>query len=86
LKRDSGFTLVEVLLVVVIVAILAAAVIPTFGQMAEDSKDATLRGNLQMMRIQLELYKSQHRGMLPGENGTNAIFQLVMYTNDAGDV
>mgnify|MGYP002626473716 CR=1 FL=1 len=37
-KRHSGFTLVEVLIVVVIMAVLAATIIPQFSDSSKDAK------------------------------------------------
>ena len=66
--RRSGFTLVEILIVVVILGILAAIVVPQFSEASSEAKINTLRGNLQTMRSQLELYKIQHDDLLPGQS------------------
>ena len=44
--KNSGFTLVEVLIVVVILAILAAAIIPQFADSTTDAKTSTALFNL----------------------------------------
>lgn len=67
MKAKSGFTLVEILIVVVILGILAAIVIPQFTDASEDAKEASLLSNLQTMRGQIELYKAQHNGVVPGD-------------------
>ncbi len=61
----KGFTLVEILIVVVILGILAAIVIPQFSNASSDSKLATLKTNLQTVRCQLELYKIEHDDIYP---------------------
>jgi prepilin-type N-terminal cleavage/methylation domain-containing protein len=61
----SAFTLVEVLIVVVIMAILAATIIPQFTDSTNDAKAATSKFNLHTMRSQIELYKAHHNGDLP---------------------
>ncbi|MDX1946636.1 MAG: prepilin-type N-terminal cleavage/methylation domain-containing protein [Pirellulaceae bacterium] len=68
MKRNArnGFTLVEVLIVVVIMAILAATIVPQFNNSASDSKAGTNKFNLHTMRAQIELYRAQHNGTLPG--------------------
>jgi len=66
MKAKSGFTLVEILIVVVILGILAAIVIPQFTDAAMEAKESRLRTELQTMRSQLELYKVQHNDYLPG--------------------
>ncbi len=60
MKAKSGFTLVEILIVVVILGILAAIVIPQFTDASTEAKYASLASNLQMLRAQIELYKIQH--------------------------
>lgn len=57
---QRGFTLVELLIVVIIMAILAAIVIPQFSSATTDTKEAALDANLAAMRNAIELYKAQH--------------------------
>jgi len=62
---NAGFTLVEILIVVVILGILAAIVIPQFTQASTEARENSLRANLQTMRSQIELYKIQHNDDMP---------------------
>ena len=64
-KNRSAFTLVEVLIVVVIMAILAATIIPQFTDSTKDAKASTSRFNLHTLRSQIELYKAHHNGAVP---------------------
>ena len=61
----KGFTLVEILIVVVILGILAAIVIPQFTSASETAKGSSLQSQLQTIRSQLELYQVQHNGDYP---------------------
>ncbi len=61
----KGFTLVEILIVVVILGILAAIVIPQFTSASETAKASSLVSQLQTIRSQLELYQVQHNGDYP---------------------
>ncbi len=61
----KGFTLVEILIVVVILGILAAIVIPQFTSASESAKSSSLISQLQTIRSQLELYQVQHNGDYP---------------------
>jgi len=59
-RRRSGFTLVEILIVVIILGILAAIVIPQFTNASADAKKNSLSSSLHALRSQLELYMLQH--------------------------
>ncbi len=75
-SKKSGFTLVEILIVVVILGILAAIVIPQFTDASTDAKHSSLCSDLQTMRSQIELYKIQHNDALPGAG--SASFEICM--------
>jgi general secretion pathway protein G len=56
----KGFTLVEILIVVIILGILAAIVIPQFTSASDDARKNSLTSQVQTLRSQIELYKLQH--------------------------
>lgn len=64
-KSRTGFTLVEVLIVVVVMAILAAAIVPQFTSATDDAKSNTAKFNLQSLRGMTQLYRAQHGGTAP---------------------
>ncbi|MBN1589500.1 MAG: type II secretion system protein [Pirellulales bacterium] len=66
----SGFTLIEVLIVVVIMAVLAATIIPQFSSSTSDAKRSALDFNTHSLRAQIELYKIDHNGAVPPLNAT----------------
>lgn len=63
--RNSGFTLVEILIVVVILGILSAIVIPQFTSASDMAKVSAMTTQLQTIRSQLELYRVQHNDTYP---------------------
>ena len=63
--KKTGFTLVEILIVVIILGILAAIVIPQFTEASNDARTSALCSDLQTVRSQVELYKVQHNEKLP---------------------
>ena len=74
MKAKKGFTLVEILIVVVILGILAAIVIPQFTDASTEAKTSSLCCDLQTIRSQIELYKIQHNDNPP----TLASFEVQM--------
>lgn len=64
--RKRGLTLIEVLIVVMVLAILAAVVKPHISRASHDSRLETLKTTLLDVRAQLRLYASQHSGQFPG--------------------
>ncbi|MBW3598375.1 MAG: type II secretion system GspH family protein [Planctomycetes bacterium] len=78
-RRPHGFTLVEILIVVVIMAVLAATIIPQFTDSAKDAKSNTALFNLHTLRAQIELYKTNHDGVVP-----TTLDLLTQKTNRAG--
>ena len=63
---SKGFTLVEILVVVIILGILAAMIIPQFSSATESARASMLMDDLRVMRTQLEVFKAQHQGVPPG--------------------
>ncbi len=80
--RRPGFTLVEVLIVVVIMAVLAATIIPQFSDSARDAKISTAKFNLNTLRTQIQFYRAQHNGVLP----TATLVELTKKTDASGVV
>jgi general secretion pathway protein G len=78
--RRSAFTLVEVLIVVVIMAVLAATIIPQFADSTTDAKVSTLKFNLHTLRSQIELYRTHHDGKLP----SGSLVELTKATDVTG--
>jgi general secretion pathway protein G len=85
MKKRNGFTLVEILIVVVILGILAAIVIPQFSDASDEAKLSTLVSDLQTVRSQIQLYKLQHNSTLPGSlSGTSFGDSMTKYTDATG--
>ncbi len=65
--RRTGFTLVEILIVVLILGILAAIVIPEFTEASNNARESALKSDLKTLRSQIQLYKVQHLEKYPGQ-------------------
>jgi type II secretion system protein G len=85
-KRQKGFTLVEILIVVTILGILAAVVVPQFSEASSEARVSSVQSDLQMVRSQVELYKLQHNETLPGSGGASFYAALTGKTDIDGDV
>jgi type II secretion system protein G len=83
-KRRGGFTLIEVLIVVVIMAVLAATIVPQFTNSSKDARESSVKFNLHTLRNTLQMYKLHHMGIMP--TGANNLDQLTGATNQTGTV
>jgi general secretion pathway protein G len=63
--RKTGFTLIEILIVVIILGILAAIVIPQFSSASNDARKSNVQTTAQTLRSQIALYRLQHADRLP---------------------
>ncbi|MCK4305108.1 MAG: type II secretion system protein [Candidatus Eisenbacteria sp.] len=98
LSSQSGFTLVELLIVVIILGVLAAIAIPQFGSNTEDAKLSSLDTTISELRNAIEMYYHQHKCVYPGakkqtdgsdvgtagEAATAFENQLLLYSADTG--
>ena len=66
---SRGFTLVEILIVVIILGILAAIVIPQFANASSDARTTNLKTTLVNVRNQIEVFKAQHGETAPALSG-----------------
>jgi len=64
---NHGFTLVELLIVVIILAILAGIVVPQFASSTDDAKSSAADSTLSNLRSSIDLYYQQH-GSYPGSS------------------
>ena len=70
LTGRAGFTLIELMIVVAIIGILAAAALPRFADLISKSHEAKAKGNLAALRSTLRIYYGYTEGESPtGLNG-----------------
>ena len=86
-----GFTLIEILIVVVILGILAAVVIVSVSSAFKETTEAVLRDELRFMRTQIVVYQGSHANS-PGidpvsGNASGNIFvqQMTQFTDYVGN-
>jgi len=77
LRDQSGFTLIEMLVVVIILGILAMIIVPQITVSTEDARLNTMQSNLTTVRSAIEVYAAQHGNRYPGlyseTDGTTAV-------------
>lgn len=99
-NKEDGFTLIEMLIVVIVLGILAMIIIPQINVSTGEARLSSMRTNLNTVRNAIELYYHQHNNVYPGAilsaaGGTTAtatvaeakssfIAQLVTYTQVDG--
>jgi prepilin-type N-terminal cleavage/methylation domain-containing protein len=84
-RRQRGFTLIEVLIVVALIAVLAAAVVPKFSTSTKDATEAALEYNMKVLRARIQAYEAHHFGDFPTIQG-NDLPQLTGTTNVYGEI
>ena len=70
--RRSGFTLIEILIVVVILGILASIIVPQFADAQSSTRAAAMRTQLNTIRSQVSAWRIQHGNAMPGGNSATA--------------
>lgn len=59
-KASSGFTIVELIIVVVVIGILAAITIVSYNGIQQRARDVSLRNEMTRLRDHVEIYHSRH--------------------------
>lgn len=65
-RNEAGFTLIEMLIVVIVLGILAMIIIPQINVSTGEARLSTMRTNLSTVRNAIELYYHQHNNVYPG--------------------
>lgn len=70
LRNEKGFTLIELVLIIIVLGILAAVAIVQFGNIATDARNAALDGAVGPYAAQTAIAVNNIKGLPLGGNGT----------------
>src|SRR5678815_3108978 len=71
----SGFTLIEILVVIVVIAILATLVAPNVFQHVGAAKSATAKSQIEMLTTTLDAYRLNNGSYPSTEQGLQALYE-----------
>lgn len=63
--KNQGFTLVDLLIVVIILSLLAAVAVPSYKQFVVRAKNARAIGDIGSMSIEIDKFRLKNNGALP---------------------
>ncbi len=81
-RKHTGFTLLEMMLVVVIIALIAAIAIPKFSQGAAGASSSAVAADLAVLRNAIDMYQADHNAY---PSATTIATQLVQFSDINGN-
>ena len=77
LRNTKGFTLIELMIVVVIIGILAAIAIPNFISMQDRAREGSVKANMHTLQLATEDFAVQNDGTYPVAANAAAVTALL---------
>lgn len=72
-QKQQGFTLLEIIVVITIIAILAAYIAPKVAGRADDARISKVKNDIQVLESALELYRLDNFKYPTSDQGLNAL-------------
>lgn len=72
-KSDRGFTLIELVMVIVIIGVLSAIIVPNFVDYVGKSGASSTKANLSIMRTAIQAFRGDNTGTYPADDLANLV-------------
>ena len=71
MKKNNGFTLIEILVVVTIIGLLTLVAVVSYSAFLKQARDAKRKADLEQIRAALEMYRSNNDNYISSSRNTN---------------
>ena len=91
INKNSGFTMLELLIVIALLAILSTATFRHYTNASAEAKIATVEQNTRLLENAVDRYRWEHDGTLPGTisnitSWENLVKHLTLTTDKQGNI
>jgi prepilin-type N-terminal cleavage/methylation domain-containing protein/prepilin-type processing-associated H-X9-DG protein len=88
MRRRSGFTLVELLVVIGIIVVLIAILLPVLNKAREQARTVHCQSNIRQILMAMFCYADDNRGVLPIPQGNDLVsyWGVVLYNGQPGQL
>ena len=84
-KNESGFTLIEILVVISILVILSTFLVPQVGAIRERARQTKCLGNMRIIGLALQTYAADNNGNFPTDNISQDAFRKLYKIGNVTD-